>query len=188
MLSFHKIHTVSDPYFQQFYNLYTQAFPPSECRTWAGIEIELTTENRFNAHALLINNTFVGLLNYWIFSSFLYIEHFAINENLRGQHIGKEALSRLMEQTKLPIVLEVEMPINSMAVRRIRFYEQLKFSVLSHYYAQPPYNKDGFIMPMLLMTNDVHFVNTHFEMIKNTLYNHVYHYEPSTDAISVEDD
>jgi ribosomal protein S18 acetylase RimI-like enzyme len=178
MLSFHKIHTVSDPFFRPLFNLYTQAFPQSECRTWAGIELELDTENRFNAHALLINNEFVGLLNYWIFDRFLYIEHFAISADLRGQHIGREAMNMLMEQTKLPIVFEVEMPVNPMAIRRIRFYERLKFSVLSHHYAQPPYDGEGFIMPMLIMSNNVHFANTHFELIKDTLFEEVYQYSP----------
>ena len=182
MLNFHRINSVSDPYFTNLFNLYIQAFPSSERRSWGGIELELNTENHFNAHALLQNNQFVGFLNYWTFDRFLYIEHFAIKSDLRGKHIGQEAMKILMEQTKTPILFEVEMPNSPMSVRRIRFYERLGFSVLSHYYAQPPYEGNGFVLPMLIMCNNIHFANTHFELIKDTLYEHVYHYVQQSDV------
>jgi len=177
MLNFQRIDSVSNPHFLNLFNLYTQSFPSSERRSWAGLEMELMSENSFNAHVLLQNDKFVGFLNYWTFERFLYIEHFAVSSNLRGKNIGTEAMKILMEQTKLPILFEVEMPNNIMAVRRIGFYERLGFSVLSHNYAQPPYEGNGFIVPMLIMCNNTHFANTHFEMIKNTLYDEVYHYE-----------
>ena len=177
MLNFRRITHVTDPLFTNLYNLYTLAFLPNERRNWAGLEYELSYEKRFYANALLQNDRFVGFLNYWIFDNFYYIEHFAIIPNLRGQNIGTEAMGIFMSQTKLPIVFEVEMPKNATAIRRIRFYEKLGFTVLSHNYAQPPYEGSEFPQPMLIMTNDIHFANTHFEAIKENLYNRVYHYE-----------
>lgn len=188
MLNFQKIKSVSNPHFLNIFKLYSQAFPLSERRSWGGLELELINENCFNAQVLLQNDKFVGFLNYWTFERFLYIEHFAVSSDLRGKGIGTEAMKMLMEQTKLPILFEVEMPNTVLAASRIRFYERLGFSVLSHYYAQPPYEGNGFILPMLIMCNDTHFGNTHFEMIKETLYEQVYHYVQSTDAISVEDE
>ena len=188
MLNFHRINSVSDPYFSNLFNLYSLAFPPIERRTWAGLEYELNYEKKFSVHALTRNEVFVGLFNYWTFDRFVYIEHLAINSKLRSMGIGSEAMKMFMNQTELPIVLEVEMPNNIAASRRIHFYEKLGFSILSHNYAQPPYEGSGFLMPELIMSNDIHFANSHFEKIKETLYNKVYHYEFSRDKNTVIDD
>ena len=188
MLNFHKINTVNNQFFSNLFNLYTLAFPPLERRTWAGLEYELNYEKRFCANALIQEGMFVGLFNYWTFDRFYYIEHLAIVPKLRSQGIGSEAMDIFMDQTKLPIVLEVEMPNNIAASRRILFYEKLGFSIVSHNYAQPPYEGSGFLMPELIMSNDIHFANTHFEKIKETLYNEVYHYEYSKDKKTVIDE
>ena len=177
MLNFHHVTCVSCPHFSNLYNLYILAFPLNERRSWAGLEFELSYEKRFCAHALVQNDKFVGLFNYWTFDRFFYIEHIAISPSMRGKNIGTEAMQVFMSQTKLPIILEVEMPTNPTAIGRINFYEKLGFSVVAHKYAQPPYEEDGFLIPMQLMTNDVHFAETHFEKIKGTLYNMVYHYD-----------
>ena len=188
MLHFHKINTVNNQFFSNLFTLYTLAFPPAERRTWAGLEYELNYEKRFCANALILDGEFVGLFNYWNFERFCYIEHLAISPKFREQGLGSEAMGIFMEQTKLPVILEVEMPNNIIASRRILFYERLGFSILSHTYAQPPYEGNGFLMPELIMTNNIHFANTHFEMIKETLYNEVYHYEYTRDRKIVIDE
>ena len=43
---------------------------------------------------------------------------------------------------------------------------------------QPPYDDSLFLIPMLIMSNDYHFANRHFQMIKDTLYKEVYNYIP----------
>jgi ribosomal protein S18 acetylase RimI-like enzyme len=181
MLQFDQIVSASDPHFSNLYDLYISAFLPTERRTCAGLEYELLYEKRFYANALLQNDQFVGFFNFWTFDRFCYIEHFAINPLFRSQHIGSEAMEIFKGMTGLPIVFEVEMPNDTIASRRIHFYERLGFSVLSHDYAQPSYEDNDFIMPMLMMSNDIHFASTHFDLIKKTLYNEVYHYKYPTD-------
>jgi len=184
MLNFHRITCVTCPFFSDLYNLYTLAFPANERRSWAGLEFELNYEKRFYAHALVQDDKFVGLFNYWTFDRFYYIEHIAVASTMRGQNIGTEAMKIFKSQTNIPIVFEVEMPNNPTSIRRINFYERLGFSVLSHNYAQPPYEGEEFLLPMQLMSNDLHFANTHFNLIKETLYNKVYHYQEDTEEIS----
>ena len=188
MLNFQRINSVSDTHFSNLFNLYSLAFPPLERRTWAGLEYMLNYEKRFNAHALFQNEMFVGFFIHWKFDRFYYVEHFAISSKLRCLGIGSEAMRFFMEQVHLPIVLEVEMPNNIAASRRIHFYERLGFTVLSHNYAQPPYEGSGFLMPELIMSNDIHFANTHFATIKETLYENVYHYEFRRDKHAVNED
>lgn len=177
MLNFYRINSVSDPLFADLFNLYRLSFSRAERRSWAGLEYELTYEKQFFANALVQNDKFAGLFNYWTFENFYYIEHFAIIPAMRGQHIGTEAMEMFKSQTGLPVIMEVEMPEDPASIRRIEFYKKLGFSVLSNHYAQPPYEGDGFLLPMLLMSNDLHFGATHFERIKKTIYDKVYHYE-----------
>jgi ribosomal protein S18 acetylase RimI-like enzyme len=181
MINFHRIVSVTDPLFTNLYNLYTLAFPPTERRSWEGLEYELNYQKKFCANALVQDDKFVGIFNYWVFDRFLYVEHLAVTSTLRGQKIGSQAMEILKAQTKLPIIFEVEMPNNPTSIRRINFYERLGFSVLSHNYAQPPYEGEGFLLSMQLMSNDLHFASTHFDLIKETLYTNVYHYEMEKD-------
>ena len=177
MLNFYRINSVNDSLFQPFFELYNEAFPAVERRSWAGLEHELKFEKRFCAHALMQDCKFAGLFNYWTFDTFYYIEHLAILPDFQGHKIGTEAIKIYKTQTKLPIIFEVEMPTTPDSIRRINFYEKQGFHVVSHKYAQPPYHSDGFLIPMELMTNQLHFADTHFNIIKDTLYNQVYHYE-----------
>jgi len=176
MLKFYRITSVDDALFNEFYELYSTAFPASERRSWPGLDKELYAESKFFANALLKNDEFVGFFNYWIFDRFCFVEHFALKQNFRSQRIGSEAMEIFKSQHNLPVLLEVEMPNNSETVRRIRFYEEAGFKALSHYYAQPPYEGGGFLIPMIIMSTDVHFANTHFEMIREILYTEVYHF------------
>jgi ribosomal protein S18 acetylase RimI-like enzyme len=177
MLGFHKISSVSDPFFEKLYNLYIRAFPLNERRSWEGLEHTLLYEKKFNPQVLLQNNQFVGFLNYWTFDRFLYIEHFAIVDNLRNQKIGSEVIGLFKEHAKLPIILEVEIPNNPLATRRIEFYKRLGFSVLSNDYNQPPYEGEGGLIPMQIMCNDVEFGTQYFELIKEILYSKVYNWK-----------
>jgi len=181
MLKFQRINTVTDSHYLNLYNLYSLAFPIAERRTWAGLEYVLIYENRFCANVLVKDDKFAGLFNYWTFNRFNFIEHIAVSPNMRGHGIGTEAMNFFKTQSKLPIVFEVEMPTNPTAIRRINFYEKLGFTVLSHNYAQPPYEGDDFLLPMQLMSNEKHFGEMHFELIKETLYRDVYHYEEETE-------
>ncbi|MCE5330765.1 MAG: GNAT family N-acetyltransferase [Bacteroidales bacterium] len=177
MLNFLKIDSVYDTNYADVYKLYVETFPVSERRSWASLESVLNNENRFNIFALMHENQFVGFISYWKFERFYYIEHFAILPHFRNHKLGSEAMAELVSQVNMPVVLEVEMPRTVEAARRIHFYERLGFYVLSNYYMQPPYDGVSFLLPMLIMSNDYHFANKHFNLIKNTLYKEVYRYE-----------
>ncbi|MBQ2857092.1 MAG: GNAT family N-acetyltransferase [Bacteroidaceae bacterium] len=94
----------------------------------------------------------VGLLTYWDFKDFIYIEHFAIDHRLRNNGYGQQTLSVLKEQTKLPIVLEAEEPTDELTKRRIGFYRRQGFILQDFSYQQPPYRPEDKWFPMKLMT------------------------------------
>lgn len=181
MLNFLKINNVYDANFEKVYNLYVSAFPVSERREKNALVEVLKTDTKFNMFAIQNDNGFVGFMNYWKFERFFYIEHFAILPEYRNHKYGSEAMKIFMAQVNLPVVLEVEMPRSTVAAHRIHFYERLGFYVLSNAYQQPPYDGVSFMIPMLIMSNDYHYANKHFQLIKDTLYKEVYRYEKEED-------
>jgi len=153
--------------------LLISAFPKEERRD-VSLQREYTDFNKqFYNNILLVNQEPVGFISYWSFKNFLYIEHFAIDETKRNGGYGKEVLTLLEKNTKLPIVLEVELPENEISKRRIEFYQRQGFRLLKDTYQQPPYREEDNYLPMMLMMNaDSNTVS--FEHIKSTLYRKVY--------------
>ncbi|MDR1584755.1 MAG: GNAT family N-acetyltransferase [Prevotellaceae bacterium] len=176
---FQRITSPGDNLFPEMLKLYKSAFPPEERRSGGDLQQEIVKSERFYANAVMENGVMLGIFNYWNFGTFFYLEHFAVNPGLRGKNLGSKSLQLFHDTASgLPIVLEVEMPNTTEATRRIEFYKRAGFQVVPKDYAQPPYRPGGFMLPMLLMTNKIHAVKTHFEKIKNTIYREVYHFKP----------
>ncbi len=153
--------------------LFISAFPKEERRD-VSLQREYTDFNKlFHNNLLLVNQEPVGFISYWNFEDFLYIEHFAIDETKRNGGYGRKVLEHLEKNTKLPIVLEVELPENEISKRRIEFYQRQGFKLVKETYYQPPYRKEDNYLPMMIMMNaDSDTVS--FEHIKSTLYKKVY--------------
>ena len=107
----------------------------------------------FHPCAIVEDEHPVGLLYWWQFNDFRYIEHFAVSQELRGRRIGERALQFFVSQSLLPVLLEVECPEerNPFALRRIAFYERNGFRVVNRPYRQPPYHAGEDWLPMRLM-------------------------------------
>ena len=75
------------------------------------------------------NGKVLGFLNFWELSDFVYLEHFAVDKNLRGKGLGSELIRKLSEICAgKTIVLEAEPPeLNEFSSRRIEFYRRLGF-------------------------------------------------------------
>jgi ribosomal protein S18 acetylase RimI-like enzyme len=130
--------------------------------------------NRFSNNIILSNEIPVGLLTYWDFDNFIFIEHFAVDPKKRSRGIGKTVLTLLKEMLQRPILLEVEIPKDENSLRRIVFYQRLGFSVCETNYLQPPYHPDGEYIPMYLMGHGFANFLKESEQIATVLYRNVY--------------
>ena len=66
-------------------------------------------------------------------------------------NINLNSLKIFLEKSLQPVVVEVELPDNELAIRRIGFYQRLGFHLEEHFnYCMPNYNNKGFT-PMNLM-------------------------------------
>ena len=122
MIRLQRITTADTDLYSYMEKLMTQSFPSEEYRELEELRKYTDTKTHFYNNIIFHNNTPVGLITYWDFGHFYYIEHFAIDPTQRNGGYGKSVLNHLCQLLKHPIVLEVEIPEEEMAKRRINFY------------------------------------------------------------------
>jgi GNAT superfamily N-acetyltransferase len=156
--------------------LFEDSFPLSERPKFDDVEEREDT----NFHFLVVTNDEepIGILTYWTFEEFNYIEHFAIAPELRGQGMGKATMLNFMLQHPEQLVLEIEEPNTELAEHRMEFYTDLGFTCQPQDYVQPSYHhKKTPDVPMLIMTK-YELDDGEFEEVKTILYKAVYHRDP----------
>lgn len=160
------------PHFSK--NLFESAFPLQERPPFD----ELKKRNS-NFHFLVAtsgdDDQPVGILTYWSFPDFIYIEHFAIDESLRNQGLGKAVFLNFLSQHPGQVVLEVELPHDDISDHRIEFYASMGLVQNAQKYHQPSYYHDKNMIPMLIMSK-FELDDEEFVEVRNVLYSNVYNY------------
>lgn len=157
--------------------LLLSAFPDNEHRDLAEQRCN-TDHNPLFHHTVVFDGTQpVGLLAYWLFADFCYVEHLATSPHLRGGGYGKRILDWLHQQHDRPVVLEVELPTDELSRRRIGFYQRQGYRLLPDAYVQPPYRKGDAPLPMKLMVHEGGHPVADIAPLRATLYREVYGWE-----------
>jgi ribosomal protein S18 acetylase RimI-like enzyme len=174
MLEIKQIRTSDKDEYAFMEDLYLFSFPKEERRKRSLQRVFTDTNPAFFNHIIVEQDVFMGFITCWHFGRFVYIEHFAIRPEQRNKGYGQQVLSLFKERFPVPVVLEVEMPVDEICRRRIAFYRRHGFVVWENDYQQPPYRDGGTPIPMYLMVYGALSAETDFESIRNTLYKHVY--------------
>ena len=179
MIRLQRITTADADWYRFMEELMVQSFPPEEYRPLEQLRLYTDTKPTFyNNIVLESDDTPVGFFTYWDFGTFCYGEHFAIDPARRNGGYGKRALEELCRIVHpRPIVLEVEMPVEEMAQRRINFYKRQGLVLWDKPYQQPPYRPGYPFLPMYIMAYGCLNPDTDFEHIKKTIYSEVYQTE-----------
>lgn len=164
----------SDPLLDKVEKTYNDSFPEAERRAFSLVRELVKAESRFIVYTLFRNEVYAGFITAWQFDSFVYVEHFAIDESARNGGIGAEAMRLFMALCDLPVVLEVEIPAEEMSKRRIGFYERLGYVLDNHVYYQPPYRQGEEFLEMRLMTYGNIDLQDAFEEVKSCIHRYVY--------------
>ncbi len=160
---------------QRAKEIYRRAFPSDERRDFCLIR-PLTQSETMTFYLICTKSRgVIGILSLWDFENFVYIEHFALCEELRGGGYGTAVLQLLQSVTQKPVVLEVELPNDELSRRRIEFYSRLGFRTLPFDYIQPPYDSTKSSLPMLIMLHgEVEEDKKFFSYAVRTLHGRVY--------------
>ena len=160
MISFVPIKDSEHPLYTYSEKILVESFPKNEYRDL------LQQKENVNSNALFSCT----------FNDFCYIEHFAIDSAKRNQGYGKKVLEKLKEEIGKPFVLEVEMPDNEIAIRRVHFYERVGLKLYHKPYLQPPFRKGDDFIPMYIMAYGKELTDEDFSLMKQIIYKVVYDY------------
>lgn len=177
MIELKRITTSHTELYQYVEELLTTSFPLEEYRPLKQWQKFTDSNELFQNNVILDGSKPVGLMTYWDFGEFYYIEHFAIDTELRNRGYGQRVLDLLNDEIQKPLVLEVEIPDNETARRRVSFYKRYNFTLWDEEYTQPPYRPNGKAIPMILMSRGDLSCKKDFKKVRNLLYKEVYSME-----------
>ena len=178
MIQFTDLSQSDHPHFAK--DLFESAFPDEERPPFG----ELKNRNKDKFHFLVATNENddgdepVGILTYWTFDDLVYVEHFAIDEDLRNQGLGKAVFLNFLSQQTDQVVLEVEHPHDEVSDHRVEFYSSMGLFINPQDYLQPSYHGDQVTVPMIIMSK-YELDDDEFEEIRDILYREVYKCKPS---------
>lgn len=171
-MEFIRITHTNEENFKNTWNLYESSFPIYERRT-LDTHIKALNDENFYATYVLDNNLFVGILFYWKLDKYIYIEHFAINKNLRGKGYGSKILKEFTHNNS-NIILEIDPPIDDISINRYNFYKNLDFKLYNFDHVQLPYRKsyEGYKLKILahgIILEDKQYNEFHSLLFKNLI-------------------
>ena len=160
--------------FDEIYDLMEEAFPESEYRTYENQkklfekkEYKIITEKNDTGKV-------IAFLAYWNFKDFCFIEHIAVSSKCRGGGIGSKIMRRFIESANMPIILEIEPPIDEISNKRRSFYEKLGFKFCEYEYFQMPLRENTKPMRLNIMSYPSLISKIDFERFKKIIYENVY--------------
>lgn len=169
--------------FEDIYEILVSSFPRDERRDRAG-QLKIfespeymvlgICEGELSECAASDKNPCAAIMALWDFGSFVYLEHFAVKENMRNGGIGKKMLKEMIESFGKPVVLEVEPPEDDLTKRRIAFYQRNGFA-LNHYdYIQLAYTEEENSIPLMIMSYPNSLSEKEFINVRNTIYRELF--------------
>ncbi|MBQ9639228.1 MAG: GNAT family N-acetyltransferase [Bacteroidales bacterium] len=172
MIQFTELDQSGEQHFAK--ELFESAFPRKERPAFS----QLKKRENANFHFLIASldkEEPIGILTYWEFEEFLYIEHFAITPNMRNQGFGKAVILNFLMQHQEQVILETECPTTEQADHRMEFYTDLGFIRNPQEYWQPSYNEDGTMALQMIIMSRYELDEEEFEAVRACLYANVYH-------------
>ena len=166
---------LSDELFSELFKMLEYSFPEDERRDFND-QHEKSKCPEFRTMTLSEDGIILGFLNFWELSDFVYLEHFAVDKNLRGKGLGSELIRQLCALcTGKTIILEAEPPeLNEFSARRIEFYRRLGFHTNPFPYRQPPYRKGDEPVELVIMSRPKPLSEDDFRGKIREIYRKVY--------------
>lgn len=139
------------PLFEASFALYEASFPPNERRIRAD-HLRAMQDAEFCPLGAVEDGKLLADVFLWKAERFVYLEHFAVQPQLRGQGYGSKILWQLVG-AELPLILEIEPPEDARTCRRKRFYERGGLHAQPYAHVQLPFQGGGPMVPLVIMTD-----------------------------------
>ncbi|MGN0145040.1 MAG: GNAT family N-acetyltransferase [Clostridium sp.] len=166
--------TVND--FESFHKVMENSFPSIERRNYEG-QKNLFNKDIYNVIGFKDHNDRVcAFLAYWDFKEFNFIEHFAVDDSLRGMGIGTKLFNEYINNAEKMTILEVELPEDEISHRRIKYYERMDMKLNDYEYLQPPLQEEKPLLSLKVMSYGREITHDEFNRFRDIVYKNVYQY------------
>lgn len=160
--------------FEEVFSIMEQSFPSDEYREKEE-QKALFEEKSYQLYGMRTEEgTLIAFAVIWDLEEVAFLEHLAVNPGCRNGGVGGDFLQSLIRILQKPVCLEVELPENELARRRIGFYERNGFYLNEYDYKQPPMSEGKKEIPLLLMTTGKALGEEEFCHMRDLLYKEVY--------------
>jgi ribosomal protein S18 acetylase RimI-like enzyme len=147
----YSVKDASDPFFPPLWEIYDSSFPLCEKRTYAD-QIHILSNRKYALEVWVEDETVRGFIGWWDCGDLRYIEHYAIHPGFRSAGHGSRFLSEWLNDSNIPVLLEIEPVTDEITRRRQAFYRRLGFKDNPIIHCQPPYHKDTAAVRLRLMS------------------------------------
>ncbi len=132
------------------WRLYEESFPVAERRKMED-HLLACTDERFFPLSAWEEGRVTGLLFFWEWEGYRYLEHLAVTPHHRGQGYGSEML-RYLRDSEYTIILEIDPLVNELSVRRLQFYERAGFTLTPYRFVHLPYRLEAQPQELLILS------------------------------------
>ena len=172
---FTKIDSISHPLFKECREIYCNSFPIEEQRELKEQERVFETYSNYHFYAIVSDDktAVLGLIAFWRFKHSYFGEHLAIGQQHRGKGLGSKAIEFLKEKTdneRVPLLLEVDLPITEEAIDRVGFYNSMDLDINDIIHYQPPFHKEDKPLEMKLMSYPYLITEKEYNIFKEEYY------------------
>ena len=138
-LAFGRCRDINGPLMEAALALYRSSFPAHELRLPPD-QRDVMSDPLYHFDMCLLDGALAGLILYWDFGTYIYVEHFCVEPSLRGHGLGTLILAELARQNKT-IILEIDPLTTAIAHKRLRFYQSMGFHANPWAHHHPSYHQ-----------------------------------------------
>ena len=150
-LTFSRCRDAGNPLMDAAMALYRRSFPAHELRLWPDQQAVMN-DPLYHFDLCLLDGAQAGLILYWDFGAYIYVEHFCVEPTMRGHGLGTLILAELAKKGK-PIILEIDPLTDDVAVRRKGFYERCGYIANGFAHVHPPYQAANHGHALIVMSH-----------------------------------
>ncbi|MDD2513045.1 MAG: GNAT family N-acetyltransferase [Proteiniphilum sp.] len=132
------------------WELYEDSFPEAERRKKED-HLLACADERFFPLSAWEGGELVGMMFFWEWDGYRYLEYLAVNPRLRGHGYGSQML-RYLRDAGHTIILEIDPLVNEQSVRRLQFYERAGFTLTPYRFVHLPYRLEAQPQELLILS------------------------------------
>lgn len=170
-MEFIRITDIDDVRFKQSMQYYSISFPKHEQRENLS-QRNIMPNNSYHFTLISNGNENVGTILFWETDNFIYIEHFYIYPDFRGNSYGALALKKLQQYEKT-IILEIDPPLDTVSIRRKIFYERNGFTANDFVHVHPPYHHNNRGHNLIIMSYPNSITSNEYNDFNDYLKKHI---------------